>query len=155
MRLGCPESVYLTLGHDVLCGSRVRAEALPKRIPPHGAQTGSCRPLHHPDRSRPGYQRPDHLRKQELIDTGQLPGLNRAQQAEVAAANKLIRELETDVAIQKGARKLLREPHDPNALRGDNHRGRRKTACAGACRWLSVAVSGCCGWRSRDHRRRE
>ena len=30
-------------------------------------------------------------RKQELIDTGQLPGLNRAEQAELAAANKRIR----------------------------------------------------------------
>ena len=36
-------------------------------------------------------------RKQELIDTGQLPGLNRAEQAELAAANKRVRELETEV----------------------------------------------------------
>ena len=34
-------------------------------------------------------------RKQELIDTGQLPGLNRAEQAELSAANKRIGELET------------------------------------------------------------
>ena len=40
-------------------------------------------------------------RKQELIDTGQLPGLNRAEQAELAAANKRIRELENEVAILK------------------------------------------------------
>jgi len=52
-------------------------------------------------------------RKQELIDTGQLPGLSRAEQAELAAANKRIRELETEVAILKRARELLREPHDP------------------------------------------
>lgn len=52
-------------------------------------------------------------RKQELIDTGQLSGLNRAEQAELAAANKRIRELETEVAILKRARELLREPHDP------------------------------------------
>jgi len=52
-------------------------------------------------------------RKQELIDTGQLPGLNRAEQAELSAANKRIRELETEVAILKRARELLREPHDP------------------------------------------
>jgi transposase len=52
-------------------------------------------------------------RKQELIDTGQLPGLNRAEQAELCAANKRIRELETEVAILKRARELLREPHDP------------------------------------------
>jgi transposase len=52
-------------------------------------------------------------RKQELIDTGQLPGLNRAEQAELSAANKRVRELETEVAILKRARELLREPHDP------------------------------------------
>lgn len=52
-------------------------------------------------------------RKQELIDTGQLPGLNRAEQAELTAANKRIRELETEVAILKRARELLREPNDP------------------------------------------
>jgi transposase len=52
-------------------------------------------------------------RRQELIDTGQLPGLNRAEQAELGAANKRIRELETEVAILKRARELLREPHDP------------------------------------------
>ena len=43
-------------------------------------------------------------RKQELIDTGQLPGLNRAEQAELTAANKRIRELESEVAIlEKGS----------------------------------------------------
>jgi transposase len=41
-------------------------------------------------------------RKQELIDTGQLPGLNRAEQAELSAANKRIRKLENEVAILKG-----------------------------------------------------
>ncbi|WP_264892639.1 transposase, partial [Mycobacterium kiyosense] len=52
-------------------------------------------------------------RKQELIDTGQLPGLNRAEQAELTAANKRIRELENEVVILKRARELLREPDDP------------------------------------------
>jgi transposase len=52
-------------------------------------------------------------RRQELIDTGQLPGLNRAELSELSAANKRIRELETEVAILKRARELLREPHDP------------------------------------------
>ena len=52
-------------------------------------------------------------RRQELIDTGQLPGLNRAEQTQLTAANKRIRELETEVAILKRARELLREPNDP------------------------------------------
>jgi|ERR1700677_1884891 transposase len=41
-------------------------------------------------------------RRQELIDTGQLPGLNRAELSELSVANKRIRELETEVAILKG-----------------------------------------------------
>jgi len=39
--------------------------------------------------------------------------LNRAEQAELTAANKRIRELENEVAILKRDRKLLREPEDP------------------------------------------
>jgi transposase len=46
-------------------------------------------------------------RRQELIDTGQLPGLNRAELSELSAANKRIRELETEVAILKRVRELL------------------------------------------------
>lgn len=42
-------------------------------------------------------------RKQHLIATGQLPGLNRAEQVELTAANKRIRELETEVAIYASA----------------------------------------------------
>ena len=52
-------------------------------------------------------------RRQELIDTGQLPGLNRSELCELSAANQRIRELEIGVAILKRARELLREPHDP------------------------------------------
>jgi transposase len=52
-------------------------------------------------------------RKQELVATGQQPGLSRAEQTELSAANKRIRELENEVAILKRARELLREPHDP------------------------------------------
>lgn len=40
-------------------------------------------------------------RKQELIDSGQLPGLNRAQLAELSVARKRIRESEHEVAILK------------------------------------------------------
>jgi transposase len=52
-------------------------------------------------------------RKQELIDTGQQPGLSRAEQTELSAAKKRIRELENEVAILKRAGELLREPQDP------------------------------------------
>ena len=52
-------------------------------------------------------------RKQELIDTGQLPGLSRGEQSELGAAKKRIRELENEIAVLKGASELLREPNDP------------------------------------------
>jgi transposase len=52
-------------------------------------------------------------RKQELIDTGQQPGLSRTEQSELSLAKNRIRELENEVAILKRARELLREPHDP------------------------------------------
>lgn len=46
-------------------------------------------------------------RKPELIGTGQLPRLDRAEQADPTVANKRIRELETGVAALKGAREPL------------------------------------------------
>lgn len=52
-------------------------------------------------------------RKQELIHTGQVPGVTRAEQTEITAAKARIRELETEVAILKRTRELLKEPHDP------------------------------------------
>lgn len=88
-------------------------------------------------------------RKQELIDTGQLPGLNRAELAQLSAANKRIRELETEVAILKRARELLREPKDPKTVRGHSHNGRRGTSVQVACRLLEVTDSGYYAWRSR------
>ncbi|WP_280240273.1 transposase [Nocardia abscessus] len=58
-------------------------------------------------------------RKQELIDTGQVPGLTRGEQSELSAAKKRIRELENEVAILRRARELLSEPNDP---KGDTRR---------------------------------
>ncbi len=52
-------------------------------------------------------------RKQDLIDTGQVPGLSRLEQSELTSAKKRIRELENEVAILKRSRELLKEPHDP------------------------------------------
>jgi transposase len=78
-------------------------------------------------------------RRQELIDTGQLPGLNRAELAELSAANKRIRELENEVAVLKRTRELLREPHDPKTIRCHSHDGRRRTTRAAG---VSVAVGG-------------
>ncbi len=52
-------------------------------------------------------------RKQDLIDTGQVPGLSRLEQSELTSAKRRIRELENEVAILKRSRELLKEPHDP------------------------------------------
>ncbi|MEV0358091.1 transposase [Nocardia sp. NPDC050697] len=48
-------------------------------------------------------------RKQELIDTGQLPGATSVEQSELTAARRRIRELEHEVAILKRSRELLKE----------------------------------------------
>lgn len=70
-------------------------------------------------------------RKQELIDTGQLPGLNRAELAQLSAADKRIRELETEVAAPKGLVSCCANRTTQKAVRGHSHHGRRGTARAG------------------------
>lgn len=48
-------------------------------------------------------------RKQELIDTGQQPGLTSVEAAELAAAKRRIAELETELAVTRRAHELLKE----------------------------------------------
>ncbi|GAA4300064.1 hypothetical protein GCM10023178_04890 [Actinomadura luteofluorescens] len=48
-------------------------------------------------------------RKQDLIDKGQLPGVTTTEQAELLAARKRIRELETELSVTKRAIELVRE----------------------------------------------
>lgn len=48
-------------------------------------------------------------RKQELIDTGQQPGLSSVEAAELAAAKRRIAELETELAVTRRANELLKE----------------------------------------------
>lgn len=48
-------------------------------------------------------------RKQQLFDTGQIPGATSTEQSELPAAKRRIRELEHEVAILKTARELLKE----------------------------------------------
>lgn len=48
-------------------------------------------------------------RKQELFDTGQISGATSAEQFELIAAKRRIRELEREVAILKRVRELLKE----------------------------------------------
>ncbi len=48
-------------------------------------------------------------RKQELIDTSQVPGLTTVEAAELRAAKRRIAELETELAVTRRANQLLRE----------------------------------------------
>jgi transposase len=52
-------------------------------------------------------------RRQELIDTGQLPGTTSTENAELTAARKRIAELEAEVAIHRRAAELLGEVGSP------------------------------------------
>lgn len=55
-------------------------------------------------------------RRQELIDTGQLPGTASSDNAELVAARRRIAELETEVAIHRRAAELLGRVVDPKAV---------------------------------------
>jgi len=48
-------------------------------------------------------------RRQELIDTGQASGLTTSETAELAAALRRIRELETELAVTRRANELLKD----------------------------------------------
>ena len=52
-------------------------------------------------------------RNQELIDTGQRPGLSSTDNPELAAARRRIAQLETELAVTKRANELLREAVPP------------------------------------------
>ncbi len=48
-------------------------------------------------------------RRQELIDTGQAPGLTSTEAGELTAARRRIRELEAELAVTRRANELLKE----------------------------------------------
>jgi transposase len=52
-------------------------------------------------------------RRQDRIDRGLEPGLSSTEQAELAAARKRIRELETELAVHRRATELLKVQEDP------------------------------------------
>ena len=55
-------------------------------------------------------------RRQELIDTGQLPGTTSADNAELIAARRRIAELEAEVAIHRRAAELLKDTSAPKGV---------------------------------------
>ena len=74
-------------------------------------------------------------RRQELIDTGQLPGISSSDQAELVAARRRIAELETELAIHRRAAQLLKEAVPPKA---QGHQVKDRPALS-----RSVGLRGC------------
>jgi transposase-like protein len=52
-------------------------------------------------------------RRQARVDAGLEAGVSTSEQAELAAAKRRIRELETELAIHRRATELLKEKSDP------------------------------------------
>ena len=90
-------------------------------------------------------------RRQELIDTGQLPGISSGDQTELVAARRRIVELETELAIHRRAAQLLKEAVPPKGryavIVTMAAEGLPVEVC---CRVLDVSVSGYYAWRSRS-----
>lgn len=64
-------------------------------------------------------------RRQELIDTGQIPGITSKDLAELVAARRRIAELEIELAVRRRAAELLKEVVPPKArVRGHRTDGR-------------------------------
>ena len=55
-------------------------------------------------------------RRQELIDRGEAPGLSTTEQAELRAARRRIRELETELAVHRRSAELLKEEVRPKGV---------------------------------------
>ena len=89
-------------------------------------------------------------RRQERIDTGQMPGITSTDQAELVTARRRIAELETELAIHRRATELLREAVPPKgryaAVETMAADGFPVEVC---CRVLDVSVSGYYAWLSR------
>jgi putative transposase len=89
-------------------------------------------------------------RRQELIDTGQMPGITSTDQAELVVARRRIAELETELAVHRRATELLKEMVPPKgryaAIATMAAEGLPVDVC---CRIVDVSVSGYYAWRSR------
>jgi transposase InsO family protein len=90
-------------------------------------------------------------RRQDLIDTGRLPGVTSSDQGELVAARRRIAELETELAIHRRATELLKEVVPPKGryavIQTMTAEGLPVEVC---CRVLDVSVSGYYyAWRLR------
>ncbi|MFC4018980.1 IS3 family transposase [Micromonospora sp. GCM10011542] len=89
-------------------------------------------------------------RRQDLIDTGQVPGVTSTDQAELVAARRRITELETELAAHRRAAELLKGVVPPK----DRYAVIQRMAAEGSpvdvcCRVLDVSASGYYAWRNR------
>jgi putative transposase len=89
-------------------------------------------------------------RRQELIDTGQMPGVASANLAELVAARRRIVELGTELEVHRRDAELLKEVVPPKgryaAIKTMAAEGLPVEVC---CRVLHVSVSGYYAWRDR------
>ena len=89
-------------------------------------------------------------RRQELIDTGQMPGVTSTDQVELVAARRRIAELETELAVHRRATELLKEVVPPKGryavIAVMAAEGLPVDVC---CRVVDVSVSGYYAWRCR------
>jgi transposase len=67
-------------------------------------------------------------RRQEQIDSGELPGLSSAEREELRAARLRIRALETELAVHRRAAELLKESVRPKGASRSDRRDRRGRA---------------------------
>src|SRR2546423_10450348 len=89
-------------------------------------------------------------RRQELIDTGQLPGITSGDQVELVAARRRVAELETELAIHRRANELLKEAVPPKGRYAViTTMAAEGLPVEGCCRVLDVSVSGYYAWRTR------
>jgi transposase-like protein len=82
------------------------------------------------------------LRRQDRIDKGLQPGLTSVEKAELAAANRRIAELETELAIHRRASELRGKAVPPKAVRSDRVMAGEGLPVQMATRVLGVAESG-------------
>ncbi len=89
-------------------------------------------------------------RRQDLVDSGQLPGITSGDHAELVAARRRIAELETELAVHRRATELLKEAMPPKGryavIQVMAAEGLPVEVC---CRVLDVSVSGYYAWRHR------
>lgn len=89
-------------------------------------------------------------RRQERIDSGQVPGVTSADQAELVAARRRIAELELELAVHRRANELLKEAVPPKArFAAVETMAAEGLPVQTGCRVVGVSDAGYYVWRKR------